>query len=464
MPNLDRHLIGTWFPISFLVVTLVPLGGARSPLAQNLFILLIAVSFLWAVSRSAVRDGVSTTASTLAGPVAPFAIICLPAVAVLQALAHSTVGLSNAPALLIWYSVGFLASLAAFFCLVRSAVRDRRGFRILFAGLLVIGALEATYGVLNLLSGNEYVLFYKRWTFFNSATGTFYSRNQFAYLMELTLPVAFACVTFLADRSPGTSEDSDRGARQLLIWACVIMMALGLVFSQSRMGMMSLVAATLVVGVANHFRRPRQRADEGQPTSYKLLATIALVVLAYAAIIGVEPVLERFLRIEHDLEEARLPLWEATVAMIKEKPIFGHGFGSVEVLLTGYRPRPTGLFFDHSHNDYLELFAEAGIIGVAAVAYLMALFVRRLHVTLAMRLSHVQRTVILALAVGIVSVLIHSIADFGLRIPGIAFTFVAVLALFSTATDDPRVCDSSFDPRQAQRRTRSHGSRNRLST
>jgi hypothetical protein len=57
---------------------------------------------------------------------------------------------------------------------------------------------------------------------------------------------------------------------------------------------------------------------------------------------------------------------------------------------------------------------------------------------------------IVALGIAIVSVLFHSAADFGLRIPGLAFTFALVAALFSRVTEDPSLIERRRRTRGAQ--------------
>jgi len=176
-----------------------------------------------------------------------------------------------------------------------------------------------------------------------------------------------------------------------------------------------------------------------------LLATV--VTLLFASILGLGPVLERFLVVDEDMRKTRGPLWEATVDMAMDHPLTGHGWGTYESAISAYRPRPTYLHFDHAHNEYLEIFAEAGVTGLAIAAWLIVLFWRRLLRTLSSPASPVQDNVTLGLAIGILSVLIHSIADFGLRIPAVALAFVFVTGLFSRISQDPLLVDHYADPR-----------------
>jgi len=58
------------------------------------------------------------------------------------------------------------------------------------------------------------------------------------------------------------------------------------------------------------------------------------------------------------------------------------------------------------------------------------------------------RTVILWLSVAIVAAAGHSLADFGLRIPGVGFMFAGVLALFVRVSRAPQL---ALKPRRRRR-------------
>jgi O-antigen ligase len=132
-----------------------------------------------------------------------------------------------------------------------------------------------------------------------------------------------------------------------------------------------------------------------------------------------------------------LPIWRAATAMALDHPVFGHGWGSFNFLIDGYRDTPTGLDTSYAHNDYLQVFAESGIVGLAFVLWLLALLGRRIFRALSSPMSAEARFTIVWLTVGIVAALVHSIADFGLRIPGVGFMFTLLLAIFVRVSAEP---------------------------
>jgi O-antigen ligase len=346
--------------------------------------------------------------------------------------------------------------------LAESAIASPRDLRLALGFLATVGALEAAYGVLNLMSGNETLLGRPREYYPFSATGTLISRNHFAYLMEMLLPASAAFgIVFAAGarrRADGRrSDESEERARRTLVATLTILCGLGLLFSRSRMGLISFAAAATTVALLNRLLAPEVVQKNDRRRSARLLnwGVGAFVVVA-TLMIGGGAVLERFVSLEQDLKTGRMPLWSASIEMFADRPLFGHGWGTYEGLLPGYRPRPQGDYYDHAHSEYLEVLVETGIAGFAILAGMLVLFARRLVRSLRAPLSSVQRTTISFLALAVISVLFHSAADFGLRVPGVALTFLLMLALFLRATERPTLIDVDDEgvTRPQHRRTR----------
>ena len=118
--------------------------------------------------------------------------------------------------------------------------------------------------------------------------------------------------------------------------------------------------------------------------------------------------------------------------MFQQRPLAGHGWGSFEGILPGFRERPTGMFFRHAHNEYLQIAAETGLAGLAGLVYLFGCLARRLRRALE---APDDSVLLLGATVAVVAVAFHSVADFGLRVPGVAFAFAYCLALFVRMTD-----------------------------
>src|SRR6185369_8638834 len=81
--------------------------------------------------------------------------------------------------------------------------------------------------------------------------------------------------------------------------------------------------------------------------------------------------------------EGRAAIWRNTLVMIQEHPLIGVGLGAHSLVYPAYHRRAVvdPLFsprthLDFAHNDYLQLTAEMGLVGVALLAVLGAAAVR----------------------------------------------------------------------------------------
>jgi O-antigen ligase len=448
MQTAHPRLTGPWLPAVVALIALIPFGTV-SDFGRNLLTTLIAVSFLIATLRLAVTVGPSHTPSHIFRFSTPIVVLTLPSYVALQAAAVATVGFSAGPAGEVYQSAAYLAVLAAYFLLAQSAISAPKDVRLLLGVLAGLGALEASYGVLNLISGNETLLGWPREYYPRSATGTLISRNHFAYLMEMLLPVTAAfAVVFAAGarrRARGRrSDESEESARRILISTLMILCGMGLLFARSRMGLISFGAAAVTVMILNRILAPANAGGGGRgPSSRTLNLGVGAFAIVATLMIGSDAILERFVSLDEDLRSGRLPIWHATFKMFADAPLLGHGWGTYEGLLPGYRPHPVGNYFDHAHSEYLEVLAEAGVFGFSILVGMLYMFARRLQRVLQKPLSELQRTVISFLALAVISVVYHSAADFGLRVPGVALTFLLVLALFCQVTENPALLDDS---------------------
>jgi len=149
----------------------------------------------------------------------------------------------------------------------------------------------------------------------------------------------------------------------------------------------------------------------------------------------------------------RYTMWTATVHMIQDRPITGHGLGSYSALFFDYRradvqrgvnPEPLTELAAEAHNEYLQIGAEMGLIGLCLLAATMATYVGIQWRTLKTAAgppagpgtapTQPNILVIGSLAV-LATVLINALANFPFHLAGIASIIVVILAL-SVAADE----------------------------
>jgi O-antigen ligase len=127
-------------------------------------------------------------------------------------------------------------------------------------------------------------------------------------------------------------------------------------------------------------------------------------------------------------------IWHDTWRMVSDFPLTGVGTGAFQRAMLGYQEGSRLFFFNHAHNEYLQLLAEGGLLiaAPAAIALLAA-------IALMLKSLGADRSPIFWIragaSCGVVAVAVQSIWDTGLRTPanGVLFAVIAAIALH-----DPR--------------------------
>jgi O-antigen ligase len=175
---------------------------------------------------------------------------------------------------------------------------------------------------------------------------------------------------------------------------------------------------------------------------WKTLATggiLLCLVIAIVAWIGVGQALERFsaYRSLEVTEARRLEMTRDSWKIFLDHPLLGTGFGTLQEVFPHYETLYDGLVVDHAHDDYVELLANAGIVG----GLLGAWFLTLLFWQGARSLQASRATLDLALHIGALAacagILIHSFSDFNLHITANALIFLLLATLVTSSTAPP---------------------------
>lgn len=194
-------------------------------------------------------------------------------------------------------------------------------------------------------------------------SGTFANRNHFALLLAL------GCLLVPAWAFQNGRRTRWRGVAGL---GLVLVFALSILGTGSRagiaLGALALVMATLLAwkGV----RRELQHAPRWVlPLLIACIALlfIALVLISFAADRAVGIQRSFAIDIQQDMRGRALP---TILAMIREYFPFGSGLGSFDPIFRVAEPfgllKPT--YFNHAHNDLLEIVLDAGLPGLLLLA------------------------------------------------------------------------------------------------
>jgi putative inorganic carbon (HCO3(-)) transporter len=271
----------------------------------------------------------------------------------------------------------------------------------------------------------------------------FINKNHFAFLIEMAFGLSIGLL----------AGQFRHHRRVLLLLPAVAVMWIALIVSNSRGGMMTslcqILFLALMLDQARHSNesRKRQRSRRlshrlASGAAVRLLLVVALVVCFAFGIgwVGGEPVANNFATLGNDFNTqrsqdrsntSRRQIWRATWQLIKDNPIAGAGFGGYWTAITKYHDASGELTPQQAHNDYLELAASAGLIGVVLVLWFVILFIRKARAGLQTSDLY-KRAASLGGLIGIFGVAVHSFVDFGLHIT-VNAAVLAVLVVIVTA-------------------------------
>lgn len=331
------------------------------------------------------------------------------------------------------------------FALTLLLVNSKHRMAMLGYALVFSAVFQAFYGSMMTLSGLEYGFFMKKVAYVGFATGTFVNRNHLAGYLEMVSAVGIGLL--MATTATRYRVNSWRQrllnlvhlllSQKLLLRLMLAMMVIALVLTRSRMGNTGFFASMLVTGLialavfrsqTKSFKEMFQRSDT---RSAVILITSLIVIDMFivGAWFGVDKLADRMAQtsLQHDADRVEVSI--NTLGLLKDYPLVGGGGGSFHVVYSRYRGDGIAQYYDHAHEDYLEIMADVGVIGAGLLGLVVLLSFWAALRALYRRHDPLMRGMAFASMMGIIALLIHSTVDFNLQIPANAATFMVVLAL-----------------------------------
>lgn len=257
--------------------------------------------------------------------------------------------------------------------------------------------------------------------------GTFINRDHFAGYMELLVGTPVALI----------ATRQTRGEGRFILVVAALMMGLSIVLTLSRGGTIGLVVELLVIG-ALASRRARYLSKGSQHGPHWLgFATVGLILVAIVTgilWIGAEPIINRFatgsaensdLSKAQTFESARGAIWRDTWMIIRAHPVLGAGVGAYETAYHMYAPGDddrSGIAAQ-AHNDYLQVLADAGVIGGVFLLWFLIVVLRGI-LAVSRERDPLLAGVALGCSGGILGMLVHSFFDFNLQLVSHALLFL----------------------------------------
>ena len=304
-------------------------------------------------------------------------------------------------------------------------VYNRQRLRQLLVLFMIIGLAHAAVGLFGKFAN---VLFVERLEVdghFDVARGLFINRNHFAAFLVLTLLGGLAAQWRLLIKTPFNNVKevmaSHLRVRHLWVLFSIGLTLVACISSQSRGAVLSLVVGLVIAMVFTGTQELRN----------KRIILLPLVVFSVIAFVYFgQELLQRLSQDALSLGE-RWEQWQITFKAIRHNPLLGYGGGSYATVFQVFRDDDNlrQVVFAQSHNHYLHLWLERGVVGLAIWLTMIALIIKRAVKILRKSPSSLVRGVQFAAMVVMVAALTQSLVDFNLQILNIRAWFFIIIAI-----------------------------------
>ena len=421
---------GAMMPIMALVLfcSVIPLGGVNPILLSPAFGLIVLISLLWA-GRILGSKELSWNRSPMHWPMLIF-------------VGYSVVLYFTTPFEYEARNELFQIGLCALVYFAAAHQFHRRQDRTLFlAALILLAVFESAFAMWQAFTLSDAILFWERPEAYNGrGSGTFVCPNHLAGFLEMVLGLVLARAVIV--RRESQSVERAVILKVLLIYAAVMAVA-GILVTLSRSGW-----AATVVGLSALLFLGERRLRSVLPRAALVFAVLTFMAFMLWNVDSIRNYVVKSLRVDNQTQGISLSdpslggralMWSGTVRMIRDAPLFGTGIGSWQWVYQRYKvPGVTVSEPDYTHNDYLNLAADYGLVGVVIMLALFICFFGH-----AWRISRTaqhseQRAFAVGAMLSVISILVHSWFDFNLHIPANSLLLAAIMGFTAAMGDQQR--------------------------
>jgi O-antigen ligase len=314
-----------------------------------------------------------------------------------------------------------LAALVAAFVVAANVLTTRGRLAGGTYGLTFYGLAMAVFAFVRYFAGDA-----PSETVSPAVQGMFVNRNHFAGHMELLLPFPVALV--VTNAVPG---------RRLLFAFAAVVIGAAAVASLSRGGMISVGAEMLVMLAASFALKSVRGSGRSAPLVAGMVTLLVAGIIAGALWLDRGRVVSRVTEGQlmsaepgvETLSTSRGWLWQETFEMFRAHPVAGVGLGAYATAYPAFSRADRRVAVEQAHNDYLQILADAGLIGGALAACFVALVVAEMARALRRARDPLLAATALGGVAGVAGLMVHSAFDFNLQIPANSLLFLLALAV-----------------------------------
>ncbi len=420
-----------------VVFTTLAYGTVHQPIIAFFYLVVVGLVVLWA-AEGFVTGYAKLSTSALQLPLLLLGIYALVQIIPFGSYSNSGSGVLSARTISIdpfttQMTAIHIFALCAFFAIALAVIDSEKRLRLVVKVITGFGFIYSFFAILqSVLSPEKIYGIYE--TPFATSFGSFVNRHNFAAIIEMAISLPLALIfTGAVDRD-----------KRLLYWVAIALMATALLLSGSRGGLVALLAGVIFLVLLT----TRQKGGGRTAVSFALAAGIVILALAGAIFVGGDTSLTRFAdaSASADISSNRTHLWGITLRIIFAFFPLGTGLGAYGQAYTQFDT--TGGFHrvEYAHNDYLQILADAGIVGLVLGGMFLYLLWREGFRNITGP-SQYRRSVAVGAFTGCFAILVHSLFDFVLHITAVSVMFLTFMALLvasgrqfdgETSADKPR--------------------------
>lgn len=303
---------------------------------------------------------------------------------------------------------------------------------------IIFGALMAFIGILQRLASPD-AIYGMRATPQAIPFASFVNQHHFAAFMNMTLGLTLSLLF-------GKALKKDKS---LLLIIAAFLMLIAVIFTGSRGGILSFfgVLAVVFLPIILNKNSDSEVHEQNEKSNFRnkflifagTFAAIFAVVGAMSFLGGGDSLLRGIgFSGQEDVSSGRTHFWGVALKIFLDHPILGAGLNAFGAAFTKYDTWNGTFRIEQAHNDYLQILADAGILGFACIAaFIYFLFKKALpHIDSSM--SNFRRSSAVGALAGCFGILIHSFFDFPLRTASNAFFFLIFAAIATVTIHQPK--------------------------
>ena len=449
-PRIARAL-GSIVFISLLVLialTAIPYGTAEAWWKALFVCAVFATTIIWLIegylSGSWIRDGWS-----LILPIAALAVFSY-----IQTLSFTKSSIQpDAIAFPTWNAISldpyqtrfFVAQLVALMLagiFLMRYVSTQGRLRTLINIVIGVAVTSAIFGILRQTSQHK-LGFALPLLPLGSGYGQFINKNHFAFLMEMGFGLALGMIF----------GGVNKREQSVIYFAALLPIWAGLALCGSRGGLIAMLAQVVAAALLFSLVFPGQHRSRSESAIWRVVQSKSVRVLLLLILVGGvvygtvwlggDPLASKIeasrqeLSLETDALRqgaSRQEIWQLSWRMFAAHPMVGVGMGAYWVVVPAFHDASGVMLPQEAHNDYLELLASGGLLGVALGLWFVFVVIRRTQQNLCSA-NLFRRATCFGATIGIVGVAVHSLFDFGLHMIVNALVFTTLIVI---ATSNPQ--------------------------